>query len=53
MQSCTLMTDGTWQLTLERYRLQGGTKFQTRLHVDSDAGDVYIDNGTDITIPGD
>lgn len=52
MQGCTLMTDGTWQLTLERYQLQGGTKFQTRLHVDSDAGDVYIDNGTDITIPG-
>lgn len=50
LKSCTKQDDGTWTLTIRRYMLQGGIHFQYKLHVDSDAGDVYIDNGTDFDI---
>ena len=43
--------DGSWTLTMDKAAFGGDSTLKYKLHVDSEAGDVYIDNGTRFTIP--
>ena len=43
--------DGSWTLTMDKSAFGGDSTLKYKLHVDSEAGDVYIDNGTRFTIP--
>lgn len=51
LRAATKQDDGTWVLMVDRSMLGGDNTLKYKLHVDSRAGDVYIDNGTKFTVP--